>query len=398
MDARDDGIGGRVAEQRKLKGLTQAQLSQRAHVSLSLVRKVEQGSVPASPGFTAAVAKVLGTTVAELYEQPSPRFGNERVHVAELETAVIEGADAVLDRPIPDLDLLAAEVVWIARLQRHSRYEESSAVLPGLLRILHAAASDAASGETSERLHHLLAQTYSCALYCLHRLGSTLTGWAAQRGAAAAGFSGDALLAAVAAASPAVALLHRGSYTAGRRVVDQAYESISDHPDTASAQAVRGSMHLQNAILAARSGHRSDSDDHLDQARDLARFVPPVDYEQTDYYDTAFSATNVEFHAIAAAVELGDPTTAVARGAELQIPPTIMRSRLGHHHIDMAGACLLHGDRERVLHHLNAARRITPQQTRYHPMVHETVRTLTRTERRRSDTVAGFARWAGIGA
>ena len=73
-----NGVGGRVAEQRKLRGLTQAQLSQRAHVSLSLVRKVEQGSVPPSPSFTVAVAKVLGTTVAELYEQPSPRFGSER--------------------------------------------------------------------------------------------------------------------------------------------------------------------------------------------------------------------------------------------------------------------------------------------------------------------------------
>ncbi len=157
-------------------------------------------------------------------------------------------------------------------------------------------------------------------------------------------------------------------------------------------------MHLQNAILAARTGHRSDSDDHLDQARDLARFVPSVDYEQTDYYDTAFSATNVEFHAIAAAVELQDGTTAVARGADLQIPRTIMRSRLGHHHIDMAGAWLLHGDRERSLHHLQYARRLTPQQTRYHPMAHEIVRAIARTERRRSNSVAGFARWLGVNA
>ena len=50
------GIGERVAERRKLNGLTQAQLAHRAHVSLSLVRKVEQGSAPASPAFTATVA------------------------------------------------------------------------------------------------------------------------------------------------------------------------------------------------------------------------------------------------------------------------------------------------------------------------------------------------------
>ena len=56
----------------------------------------------------------------------------------------MEGADAVFDGPIPDAERLTAEVARIARLQRHSRYEESSAALPGLLRVLHSAAFDAA--------------------------------------------------------------------------------------------------------------------------------------------------------------------------------------------------------------------------------------------------------------
>ena len=53
-------IGTRVAEERKLRGLTQRQLAERAHVSLSLLRKVEQGTVPASPAFTSATARALG--------------------------------------------------------------------------------------------------------------------------------------------------------------------------------------------------------------------------------------------------------------------------------------------------------------------------------------------------
>lgn len=84
VSAQPVGIGERVAQRRKLHGLTQVQLAHRAHVSLSLLRKVEQGSAPASPAFTAAVATALRTTVAELYDQPSLPDGAERDHVAEV--------------------------------------------------------------------------------------------------------------------------------------------------------------------------------------------------------------------------------------------------------------------------------------------------------------------------
>ena len=107
MSKQPVGVGERVAERRKLNGLTQAQLAHRAHVSLSLVRKVEQGSAPASPAFTAAVATALRTTVAELYDQPSLRYGAERDHIAEVETAVMEGPASVTAYHPPDLDVLA---------------------------------------------------------------------------------------------------------------------------------------------------------------------------------------------------------------------------------------------------------------------------------------------------
>ncbi|MGH4021446.1 MAG: helix-turn-helix domain-containing protein, partial [Pseudonocardiaceae bacterium] len=63
---------------------------------------------------------------------------------------------------------------------------------------------------------------------------------------------------------------------------------------------------------------------------------------------------------------------------------------------DLGRAWLLHGDHAKALDALNTARRTAPQQTRYHPMVAETVRTLARTERRRSDALRSFAAWMGI--
>ncbi|WP_327148398.1 hypothetical protein [Nocardia sp. NBC_01329] len=68
----------------------------------------------------------------------------------------------------------------------------------------------------------------------------------------------------------------------------------------------------------------------------------------------------------------------------------------GHHHMDLARAWLLFGDRPRALAALQEARRVAPAQTRYNPMVHETVRALVRAEARKVDTVTGFAVWCGI--
>jgi len=390
--APSERVGIRVAVARKVRGWTQATLAGKAHVSASLVSQVERGAVPASPAFVAASAQALGMTVADLYDQPAPKWGIERAHVTELETAVLEGEDGAASHLENEAEAVLARVAW---LQRLSRYDESSAVLPDLLRALHAAAAEAPSWH-AEAAHAQLAAAYSCALYCLHRLGSPLTGMAAERYETAAASAGDPLLAAVATASRSVALLHRGAYGAGRQVVVRALRSIEDTRDDAFTLAVRGSTHLQLAMIAARSGDRQQSDSHIDAARDAARFVPPVDYQQTDYYDTAFSAINVEFHAVAAAVELGDSATALQRGTTLAVPPGTMRSRLGHHHIDLAGAWLLHGDRDSALAQLNLAREITPQQTRYHPQVRETVAAIAVADRRRTDSLARFARWAGV--
>src|SRR5215472_9393241 len=65
-----DGIGARIAEARKLRGLTQAGLAMRVPCSGSLVSQVERGAKPATPWFVAAVARALHTDVPQLLGQP----------------------------------------------------------------------------------------------------------------------------------------------------------------------------------------------------------------------------------------------------------------------------------------------------------------------------------------
>jgi transcriptional regulator with XRE-family HTH domain len=66
MEKSESSVGERVAEERKLAGLTQTQLAEKAHVSLSLMRKVEQGTAPASPSFVSSMARALNVDVATL--------------------------------------------------------------------------------------------------------------------------------------------------------------------------------------------------------------------------------------------------------------------------------------------------------------------------------------------
>ncbi len=78
-------------------------------------------------------------------------------HIAEVETAVMEGPASVTAYHPPDLDVLAARVDEIVKLQRRSRYHESSALMPSLLAELHTAAASAPAGAHRERAHHLVA-------------------------------------------------------------------------------------------------------------------------------------------------------------------------------------------------------------------------------------------------
>src|SRR6266511_1200058 len=77
-------IGRRIADARKARGLTQEALAQRSAVSVSLLRKVEQGSRDATPAITAAVAKALGVDVTSLTGQPYDQHGRRRDRIHTL--------------------------------------------------------------------------------------------------------------------------------------------------------------------------------------------------------------------------------------------------------------------------------------------------------------------------
>jgi transcriptional regulator with XRE-family HTH domain len=389
-------VGLRIAELRKIHGITQQSLAARATVSYSLLRKVERGERPASPSFIAAIARALGVSVLDITEQP---YGvrdadptSEQAGIPALRQALVEGADPELDTTLRSMDDLRTALAQIKELDRRTKHAEVVQALPDVLRHLHRAVLDLPSGERPGA-HDVLAAAYSYAVVALYRLGHLdLSHLADERARAAAAQGDDPLRAAVAEWNHSLILMFDGAYPAGLRSITRA-NAILDHAQpTPALPALRGALHLRAAIIAARATNSDLATDHLTAARSLAT----DGQDEANFYGTKFGPPNVNIHDVAVPVELTDGTTAVTRAATVILPPTTAPSRAGHYWIDLSRAWLLHGDRRQALDALQHARRIAPQLTRYHPQVRETVHILAMQDARSTGSLRHFAAWCGI--
>jgi transcriptional regulator with XRE-family HTH domain len=399
MDTEPEFVGRKVRAARKLAGLTQAQLAQRAHVSLSLVRQVEQGRVPASPAFVSSTARALALPATSLLDQPYAvdTRADQRLHavIPELrrELASYRLPPETEQRPRP-LSELATAVQRASRLRHSATLDTLGAELPGLLAELRAAAH-LATGTDRARAFGLLAESYAAAGQVAWKLGyADLSSLITERIEWAASRSDDLLAVAAADFYRAGELIAAAEWRGALTFLDRARARIADrlHHDDEPARAMTGVLHLKSGLAASRTGDGPASDDHLAEASALAEHVTPG----SDHYRLAFDTDSVNIWSVGLAVERYDGATAVERARTFVIGGSAPRERVGHHWIDLARGYQLAGDRDRALTTLQRARETSPQQTRYHPQVRETVLTLAESDRRRSDSLAGFARWAGI--
>jgi len=398
-DVPPNGIGQRVKVARGLVGLTQRQLASKAHVSLSLVKQVEQGRTPASPAFVAAAARALGSDTAKLMDQPYAIADRDehRVHAAipalrrEIAAFRLPPDPGIPPRPLAEL---VAATARLSRLRHSATLDALGAGLPGLLAELRAA-SHLYQERDRERVFGLLSEAYAAAGQVAYKLGySDLSSLTTERVEWAARESGDELAVAAGDFYRAGEFIVIAQWRGALSFLDEARHRIADrlHSDDEAALAMHGILHLKSGLAAARAGDADTSDHHLSEARQAAAHVTPG----SDHYRLAFDTDSVNIWSVGLAVERRDGTEAVQRADSFALGSTAPRERVGHHWIDLARAFQLHGDRDRSMAALHRARRTSPQQTRYHPQVRETVVTLAEHERRRSDTLSSFARWAGI--
>lgn len=393
-----DGVGSRIARLRKLRGMKQHQLASLAYVSTSLVKQVEQGRVPASAGFVASAARVLAVDASELYglhtEEALAALPADEAGIVELRAALEPWDDADLDVPPRSVAGLAVEISQLDRLRQRFRYEEISQALPSLLYQLFALRREAEPGTRhAERVLTMLHDAYRLTATVGGRFGSAeIAAIASERHVALAPKTGDPLRVGVSTYHRTTYHLRNGQFVSGLRLLERAGD-LADEVGSLTARSVQIQLHLRSAVLAARARMAERADDHLREARNLRdRFLPPAE----PYLNTNAGALNIAVHWCAVPVEYENGGEALFRANQIDLADPTQRERIAHHHIDMARAALLHGSRERCLAELDAAKRANPRDTRTHPGVHETVRGLANADRRSTDSLAGFARWAGI--
>lgn len=395
----DESVGQRAAQLRRLRGLTQQQLAEFAGVSLSLVRRVEQGQVPATPAFIGAVARALKSSPAEIQGQPfrGDTAESDRVHAsigplrAEVAMSGIPD-DGIAPRPPAELQARVGAASQLAHRVQLVRLGDN---LPGLLADLRTTAAHADRARAPS-IHAMLAETWGNARMIARILGyPDLAAATAERYAQAAEDSADPYAIAIGTSLRAAELIQVDRGRAAAALLESALHATGEPTESGPPQAwaAWGWSHLQSALAAARgAGNSEAADAHLAEA---ARAAGHLDAD-ADHYRMTVNRTNVAIWSVGLAVELGNGAQAVRRASTMRSFTGVTPNRVSHHYIDLARAHLYAGDRNAALESLLTARKLAPQQTRYHPQVRETVLMLARLERRRTNSLAAFTSWLGI--
>lgn len=118
-------IGARVAALRKMRGYSQRGLATRAHLSYSLLTKVESGHAPASPAFVGAVARALKVDIPRItgqpYQEPAGQLRRLQASIEPLRRALLTHDLPSEDVPPRPQEELRRDVQAASRLGRETR-------------------------------------------------------------------------------------------------------------------------------------------------------------------------------------------------------------------------------------------------------------------------------------
>lgn len=399
----DDHTGARIAQYRKLRGLTQRGLAQRANVAYGTLTKVESGHAAPQPTLVAAVARALRVDVRRLVDV-GPRGGDDAPDVDEaleplrwaLHSDVTDhpGADG---RPPPrPIEEVAADVGARAReLIRDGLTDKVAAAMPALLDELMAgaAAADGDGDGDDPRVWATLAHAYRCAHHVASRWGyRDLAMVALDRMGRAAERGEQPLLGALRQHERAHEYLRAGQHQRAHAIQARAEHLAAVAPATPERAALVGTGHLAACVHAARDGDAAGADDHLAAAEALAGDVGDV----ADAFWLGFGPTNVTLHRVSALIAQDRHGEAVSIAGDLRLPRAGHATRVGYHHMDLGRAYAALGEPDKALRSLVEARRIAPQQTRVHPTTRQTVEQLLAAKRNVSEGLARYARWVGV--
>lgn len=394
MHPADEHAGRRIADLRKINGMTQVALADTTSFSVSLIAQVETGKKPASAAFVAACARALHVDIGVISGQPY-QAELRADHLEQLIDPIREGLDWYDIGPADpqvrprDTATLAAIVDDMCAKVRAGQLRAVAELLPSIMEESTAGAYTENTSEAWGVLGTVYRNAYDVSTKLgyqdLAAISLDRMDWAGQR-------ASDPVLSALRQYMRSLVHLRSGKYTMGDRLIQAGLRILEQAPEGTERTAMAGQLHLGASVIAARNSDRDTAIGHLDQAHLAASRTGEVPKLRW----VSFGPTNVAAHRVAALAELKDYNGAVNTAQDMAIPADWPASRTGRHLVEVANAELWTGRTDAAFRSLLRARKVAPQQTRYDFTVRETVAALVRAQRSTPDTLSNLAQWVGI--
>lgn len=381
-------LGERVTDLRIRRGLSQRELAAEVSRSESWVSQVERGvlRVERLP-MLQALADALGVAVKDLRPDASTttRPGQDEETISDLDALrlTVTGHPApnlLLSPPTADavdvdVDSLSTRIAEAWQLTHASAFREANANLTKLLPDLEHALRQAKAAQRPQ-VARLLADAYQAAASAFARLDEADAAWvAADRSISIAEAGGDPLgaISGLFRMTHAFITLHRleqAEHAAATGLAALA-DTIGRHDAAPEQLSIYGALQLVTAVVHARAGQRVKARAAIDEARRIALRIG----EDRNDYETEFGPTNVNLHAIAVSVELGDAGEAldIAATVDASHLSTERQSRL---YIDIARAHAQRRHFGEAIHAMLQAEELAPEQVHTHALARQLIRDL----------------------
>ncbi|WP_309031009.1 helix-turn-helix domain-containing protein [Streptomyces alfalfae] len=393
------GLADNVKKYRRTAGLSQEGLAEAADLSLSTVRKAEQGG-HVSMDTLAALAGALGVSTSDLFASEAPKsvVGTEdeanRRYLAELRRALMPpvGLSAPLSEPgeAGEPSVIRQGVQDGHALYQADRYTSVARKLPGLLRSSEAAV---AILEGEDQQHAMIARAHALLLtgkYLTQVRQYDMAYFALAEAIRLARETGQTQLAATGVVGLGWLLLRQDRFDESEQLAAQTAAEIEPRMSQATpAQlAVWGELWLRVAA-AARRNNRPDVAKHA--RRMAATAGGALEREHTDFpsHWSAFGPVTAEAKAVEDLALVGDARGVLRRADEGPLSPKAVKNfgRLstnnwGRHRLDVARAHVLLGSHQDAMDELVNLRETADVWLTHQPMARRVMGDILKTRKR----------------
>jgi transcriptional regulator with XRE-family HTH domain len=383
----DDTPGARIARARR--GLSQAVVAGLVGRSESWLSQVERGTRRIdSHAVLTRLAAVLRVEVEELTGPASGQGQGTYEPAAQIEQAMMryDAVGASISKSPAANSAGPAHLEAMARSAyqgyQATRYDDTGRALPALIREAEAASRGAQAGDPAMCAVRVLVYDTTAAL--LNRVGQSALAWAAaDRALSAAEQSGKPVLTAMCAWRMAYVVTSRSHPGQALELAMSAAAALEPgmRRATPDSLSVYGALQLAAATAAAAVYDRATVTTLLGKARQIADRAG-----DGNHMGTAFSHANISIHAVSAALQLGDPRTAIDTGEALdpESLPAGLTGRRTQLSLELARAYAMRKQDAAAVNMLLAAERLSPQLVRYHARTRDVLMSMLRREHRPS--------------